>query len=44
MDDIHDVEVDRASGLITLKLDRTGASVPVSRRRAAGVKRQLGLP
>lgn len=43
IDDVRDVEVLRPSGLMQLKLDRTGASIPVSRRRATGVKRQLGL-
>lgn len=43
LDDVHDIEVKKASGLIQLKLERTGAVVPVSRRRAPEVKRHLGL-
>ena len=43
IDDFRDIEVLKPSGLIQLTLDRTGACVPVSRRRAAGVKKQLGL-
>ena len=43
IDDVRDIEVLKPSGLIQLTLDRTGACVPVSRRRAAGVKKQLGL-
>lgn len=43
IDDVCDVEVLRPSSLIQLKLDRTGASIPVSRRRSTTVKRQLGL-
>lgn len=41
IDDVRDIEVLKPS--IQLTLERTGACVPVSRRRAAGVKRQLGL-
>lgn len=43
LDDIHDIEVKRTSGLIQLTLEGTDAVVPVSRRRAADVKRRLGL-
>ena len=43
IDDVRDVEILRPSGLVQLKLDRTGASTPVSRRRATGVKQRLGL-
>lgn len=43
IDDVRDIEVLKPSGLIQLTLERTGACVPVSRRRAAGVKKQLGL-
>ena len=42
LDDVHDVEVSR-SGLMELKVERVGASVPVSRRRAAEVKERLGI-
>ncbi len=43
IDDVRDVEVLKPSGLMQLKLGRTDASIPVSRRRATGVKKQLGL-
>lgn len=43
IDDVRDIEVLKPSGLIQLTMERTGACVPVSRRRAAGVKKQLGL-
>ncbi len=43
IDDVRTVEVVRPSGLIQLTLETTGASVPVSRRRMADVKRCLGL-
>lgn len=42
LDDVHDVEVSR-SGLLELKVERVGATVPVSRRRTAEVKERLGL-
>lgn len=42
LDDVHDVEVSR-SGLMELKVERVGASVPVSRRRTAEVKERLGI-
>lgn len=43
IDDVHDIEVNKPSGLIQLTLESTGAVVPVSRRRAGIVKRRLGL-
>ena len=43
IDDVRGIEVLKPSGLIQLTLERTGACIPVSRRRAAGVKKQLGL-
>lgn len=43
VDDVRDIEVLKSSGLIQLTLDRTEARIPVSRRRAATVKQQLGL-
>ena len=42
LDDVHDVEVSR-SGLMELKVERVGASMPVSRRRTAEVKERLGI-
>ena len=42
LDDVHDVEVSR-SGLMELKVESVGASVPVSRRRTAEVKERLGI-
>lgn len=42
LDDVHDVEVGK-TGLMELRLERAGAVVPVSRRRAAVVKERLGL-
>lgn len=43
IDDVRDIEVSKQTGLIQLTLDRTGACIPVSRRRAATVRKQLGL-
>lgn len=43
IDDVRDIEVLKPSGLIQLTLDRAGTCIPVSRRRAAEVKRKLGL-
>ena len=43
IDDVHNIEVKKPSGLIELTLERTDSAVPVSRRRAVEVKRRLGL-
>lgn len=43
IDDVHDIEILKPSGLIQLTLERAGAVVPVSRRRAAEVRKRLGL-
>ena len=42
LDDVREVELSRG-GLMELKLERAEETVPVSRRRMAEVKRQLGL-
>lgn len=42
LDDVREVELSRG-GLMELKLERVEEAVPVSRRRMAEVKRQLGL-
>ncbi len=42
VDEVHDIEVTRG-GLMELRCTRVDAVVPVSRRRAAEVKRRLGL-
>ena len=43
IDDVRDIEVTKPSGLIQLTLDRVEEHIPVSRRRAADVKKRLGL-
>ena len=43
IDDVRDIEVAKQSGSIQLTLERSGACIPVSRRRAATVRKQLGL-
>lgn len=43
IDAVRNIEVAKSSGLIQLVLEPTGATIPVSRRRAASVKKALGL-
>ncbi len=43
IDDVRDIEVLKPSGLIQLTLEHAATRIPVSRRRAPGVKKQLGL-
>lgn len=43
IDDVRDIEVAKPSGLIQLTLDCVEEHIPVSRRRAADVKKRLGL-